>query len=488
MFSTSLRVESDMLLPAVLQSVLLPPILPSPVLCHRTRAPVAGVPGFCSWVESEAPDAVTKLPNGFSTSIVAFDMNAILHTTLRRAKSADDAIKLCYAKLHATLRHVPPGSAVLLAVDGPAPVAKIATQQRRRRKAYSKREAATPAKKQQVISSLAITPGTRFMQSFEAALIYFAYSELACYRARGLTFWVSGADVPGEGEIKLLGALRQIEAERAQRERARLARTAARYGASATSPAAEASRAERPRQRPGVVLVGQDGDLVLQALTLRASWQVSVLRDLPPSRDDRASVISLDNLCSNLGLGDANLGLGAANLSLGDDLGLGAANLGLGVGPAREGGGGTTLEGSAAQAAPAPDALAPPLDLIALSCLMGNDYLPKVREANFERCWGAYTALRRLPRFAGCSILALDTRSFEAPLLLGVALLIKAMHKLATAAASKLISSEGLTPSQARAATAGVGLEPERLATLAAWAAAEVDRLVEEERLEERTE
>jgi hypothetical protein len=29
----------------------------------------------------------------------------------------------------------------------------------------------------------------------------------------------------------------------------------------------------------------------------------------------------------------------------------------------------------------------PPLDLIVLSCLMGNDYLPKVREATFERCW-----------------------------------------------------------------------------------------------------
>ena len=108
------------------------------------------------------------------------------------------------------------------------------------------------------------------MDDFENAMLYFCCAELAAYRARGLTFWMSGSDVAGEGEIKLLGALRQIEQARAQREqrgRASDAREAGR-GASRTQASPPAAR------RSSVVLVGQDGDLVLQALTLSPSWQV----------------------------------------------------------------------------------------------------------------------------------------------------------------------------------------------------------------------
>ena len=38
------------------------------------------------------------------------------------------------------------------------------------------------------------------------------------YRARGLIFRLSGADVPGEGEIKLLSELRAIDAELSRAE------------------------------------------------------------------------------------------------------------------------------------------------------------------------------------------------------------------------------------------------------------------------------
>ena len=55
------------------------------------------------------------------------------------------------------------------------------------------------------------TPGTSFMAELESALLYFICSELSTYRARGVTFRLSGADVPGEGEIKLLEGLRQVD-------------------------------------------------------------------------------------------------------------------------------------------------------------------------------------------------------------------------------------------------------------------------------------
>ena len=75
-----------------------------------------------------------------------------------------------------------------------------------------------------------------------------------------------------------------------------------------------------------------------------------------------------------------------------------------------QGGGGGEAEGGEAEGGEAEggeaDALLPSaLDLIGLSCLMGNDYLPKIREASFERLWRAYLVLRQLPQFRGAALL-----------------------------------------------------------------------------------
>jgi hypothetical protein len=119
----------------------------------------------------------------------------------------------------------------------------------------------------------------------------------------------------------------------------------------------------------------------------------------------------------------------------------------------------------------------PPLDLIVLSCLMGNDYLPKVREATFERCWSAYRAVRRSRRFAASALLEPSRKTFECALLLALVLVLKDIHKVATAAASQLVSAEGMTPSAARAASVGVGLEQKRLGAFAVKAVEAVERI-----------
>ena len=290
-------------------ALLLPRLPPSPRDEREITAPrltpamrcqiSMGVPGFCTWIDDVAPTASHELSEDFSASVIAFDMNAILHTQLRRAFDEEHAQVLVFARLHATLRLVRPGATVLLAVDGPAPVAKLSTQrQRRARTARRELVAAEKIKdrdeRPRGISSLVATPGTKFMRRFEEALLFFVCSELSTYRARGLRFLVSGADVPGEGEIKLLGAMRQFE----------------------LTPGG------RPRT---CVLVGSDGDLVLQGLTM-SGWDVSVLQALP-ERGRPATVISVQRLRDALGL------KGMENL-----------------------------------------------DLIALCTFMGNDYLPKMRE------------------------------------------------------------------------------------------------------------
>ena len=160
--------------------------------------------------------------------------------------------------------------------------------------------------------------------------------------------------------------------------------------------------------------------------------QVSVLRDLPRSSSEPTSLISLDTLCVSLGLDHGAVVGSSAVVGSRADVGAGAAG---GVpekrvdpsdgrsytrhdfedfyrgswevrwaaakpSPARAAAGAAAAGAGAAAAAAAaaagpsspssplmtnqltnPSPSIPPLDLIVLSCLMGNDYLPKVREA-----------------------------------------------------------------------------------------------------------
>jgi len=49
-----------------------------------------------------------------------------------------------------------------------------------------------------------ITPGTEFMRKAAEACLYYVWQRLNQKRLRGIKFYISGADVPGEGEVKLL--------------------------------------------------------------------------------------------------------------------------------------------------------------------------------------------------------------------------------------------------------------------------------------------
>ena len=144
-------------------------------------------------------------PNSLRTlaSVIAFDMNAILHTQLRRTDEEHAQVLVC-----GCTRLRPRGEADRLAVDGRrrSPSRRSGSGGRGRRgAARRRREDPDRDERPRGISSLVATPGTKFMRRFEEALLFFVCSELSTYRARGLRFLVSGADVPGEGEIKLLG-------------------------------------------------------------------------------------------------------------------------------------------------------------------------------------------------------------------------------------------------------------------------------------------
>ena len=110
----------------------------------------------------------------------------------------------------------------MIAVDGPAPLAKLLTQRERRKKGGSKSHALKKASSNKgrgqvsdddeslsVLTSSSITPGTRFMLDITTSLLSWAATKLLSQaRYSHLHIEISDATIPGEGEVKLLGRMR----------------------------------------------------------------------------------------------------------------------------------------------------------------------------------------------------------------------------------------------------------------------------------------
>ena len=125
-------------------SSLLLPCSRAHVASARRRgldAPLMGVPGFVSWLETHSPEALVEMPalprdNSEITprdvDVVAYDLNSLVHNALRNARDEDQAIAMVFQMLHSALRQVRPRTTVVLALDGAAPIAKLETQRKRR--------------------------------------------------------------------------------------------------------------------------------------------------------------------------------------------------------------------------------------------------------------------------------------------------------------------------------------------------------------------
>ena len=254
----------------------------------------------------------------------------------------------------------------MIAVDGPAPLAKLITQ-RERRQAVARRDirnaglpasptsaASKRARPAPVVSSTALTPGTEFMHDVAVSLSFFVANRAAQRRWAGVRFEVSGPTVAGEGEVKILG---------------RLARP---WGH------VEAGEAH--------VLVGDDADLILMALMSRAP---------------RLHVL-------NASLADAGKFKPSMRVMSVERLDARWAAMGLAVG---DGG-----NGAAAAAAAAPAALVGAKADLALIAVLssGNDYLPGVRGASMDASggglWRRYVKLRKEPRWRHRSIVVAEDR------------------------------------------------------------------------------
>ena len=226
------------------------------VLIASCSIPVlyGGVSGLNPWLQKRFPSAFISVDTYKPVAnfdCVYVDINEHIHHQVRRATSSDDLVHLVIQRVKSLLRSTKPRRLVVLAVDGPGPLAKVLVQRQRRRKDAAKsarKDAAAGGSKTGGLDKLALTPGAPFMLFLSDALEAWARERVSTT----VSWVVSGAHVAGEGEVKCLGHL--LEATRE-----------ASSTATATSTAAVSSRATKSFPLTHV-LHGGDSDLLLMAL------------------------------------------------------------------------------------------------------------------------------------------------------------------------------------------------------------------------------
>lgn len=155
-------------------------------------------------------------------------MNSILHTCTHSnddtlSRMTDDQI---YAAIFSYIEHlfeiIKPKQVFYMAIDGVAPRAKMNQQRARRfRTAYEAEENLKKAiangeiiPKEDPFDSNAITPGTEFMAKLTDNLKYFIHKKISeDARWSNIKVILSGHEVPGEGEHKIMSYIRGIKSQ-----------------------------------------------------------------------------------------------------------------------------------------------------------------------------------------------------------------------------------------------------------------------------------
>ncbi|KIE00565.1 exonuclease Kem1, partial [Metarhizium majus ARSEF 297] len=191
-----------------------------------------GVPKFFRWLSERYPAisqliAENRIPE---FDCLYLDMNGIIHNCTHKDAGEDVSFRLSeeemFIRIFNYIEHlfgkIKPKQLFFMAIDGVAPRAKMNQQRARRfRTALDAEKAREKAIKEGVempkeepFDSNCITPGTEFMAKLSQQLRYFVnkkVSEDADWQ--GCEIVLSGHEVPGEGEHKIMEYIRNAKAQ-----------------------------------------------------------------------------------------------------------------------------------------------------------------------------------------------------------------------------------------------------------------------------------
>jgi 5'-3' exoribonuclease 1 len=187
-----------------------------------------GIPKFFRWLSERFPLINQRLLENSEYDCFYLDMNGIIHTCAQKCQKEGEYIdeKKLFKKIFSYTEHlfriIRPRKLIYLAIDGVAPRAKMNQQRSRRFRSVKELEKNKLIKnfyddKQSLtvkyFDSNCITPGTEFMNNLSQSFKKWLEKKMKYDTEwqQGCDIIFSGAEVPGEGEHKIMNYIRKIK-------------------------------------------------------------------------------------------------------------------------------------------------------------------------------------------------------------------------------------------------------------------------------------